>query len=58
MAEKLHSGMKFKTVLGELSFDKKGDITKLDYVMYVWKKDASGKINYVECPGSDCSKMK
>jgi hypothetical protein len=26
--------------------------------MYVWKKDASGKITYVECPGSDCSKMK
>ena len=58
VAEKMHSGMKFKTVLGELSFDKKGDITKLDYVMYVWKKDAGGKVTYVECPGSDCSKMK
>jgi branched-chain amino acid transport system substrate-binding protein len=58
VAEKIHSGMKFKTVLGDLSYDKKGDITKLDYVMYVWKKDASGKITYVECPGSDCSKMK
>ena len=58
VAEKMHSGMKFKTVLGELSFDKKGDITKLDYVMYIWKKDAGGKVTYVECPGSDCSKMK
>ena len=58
VAEKMHSGMKFKTVIGELSFDKKGDITRLDYVMYVWKKDAGGKITYVECPGSDCSKMK
>lgn len=48
VAEKMHSGMKFKTVLGEISYDKKGDITKLDYVMYVWKKDASGKITYVE----------
>ena len=46
----MHSGMKFKTVLGDISYDKKGDITKLDYVMYVWKKDASGKITYVECP--------
>ncbi len=55
VAEKMHSGMKFKTVLGDLSFDKKGDITKLDYVMYLWKKDASGKITYVECPGSDCT---
>jgi branched-chain amino acid transport system substrate-binding protein len=58
VAEKMHSGMKFKTVLGDLSFDKKGDITKLDYVMYIWKKDASGKVTYVECPGSDCSKVK
>jgi branched-chain amino acid transport system substrate-binding protein len=58
VAEKMHSGMPFKTVLGELSFDKKGDITKLDYVMYIWKKDASGKIGYAECPGSDCSKIK
>jgi branched-chain amino acid transport system substrate-binding protein len=58
VAEKMHSGMHFKTVLGDISYDKKGDITKLDYVMYIWKKDASGKVTYVECPGSDCSKMK
>jgi branched-chain amino acid transport system substrate-binding protein len=48
VAEKMHSGMKFKTVIGDIAYDKKGDITRLDYVMYVWKKDASGKINYVE----------
>ena len=58
VAEKMHSGMQFKTVLGDIAYDKKGDITKLDYVMYIWKKDPSGKINYVECPGSDCSNMK
>jgi branched-chain amino acid transport system substrate-binding protein len=58
VAEKMHSGMHFKTVIGDISYDKKGDITRLDYVMYIWKKDASGKVNYVECPGSDCSKMK
>jgi branched-chain amino acid transport system substrate-binding protein len=58
VAEKMHSGMQFKTVLGDIAYDKKGDITKLDYVMYVWKKDPSGKINYVECPNSDCSNMK
>ena len=58
VAEKMHSGMPFKTVLGDISYDKKGDITKLDYVMYVWKKDPSGKITYVECPGSDCTKVK
>jgi branched-chain amino acid transport system substrate-binding protein len=48
VAEVIKSGKKFKTVIGELSFDKKGDITRPDYVMYVWKKDASGKITYVE----------
>ncbi len=58
VAEKMHSGMHFKTVLGDIAYDKKGDLTKLDYVVYIWKKDASGKITYVECPGSDCSKMK
>ncbi len=58
VAEKMHSGMHFKTVIGDLSYDKKGDITRLDYVMYIWKKQPDGKISYVECPGSDCSKMK
>ncbi len=48
VAEKVYSGMKFKTVIGELSYDKKGDVTRLDYVMYVWKKDPSGKITYTE----------
>jgi branched-chain amino acid transport system substrate-binding protein len=48
VAEVMHSGKKFSTVIGDLSFDKKGDITRLDYVMYVWKKDASGKITYTE----------
>ena len=54
VADKMHSGMNFNTVLGNISYDAKGDITKLDYVMYVWKKDASGKIGYVQCPDSGC----
>lgn len=54
VAEKMHSGMTFNTVLGPYAYDKKGDITKLDYVMYIWKKDASGKITYVQCPASGC----
>jgi branched-chain amino acid transport system substrate-binding protein len=58
VAEKMHSGMTFKTVLGDIAYDKKGDLTKLDYVVYLWKKDASGKVTYAECPNSDCSKMK
>ena len=48
VAAQMSSGMKFRTVLGELSFDRKGDITRSDYTVYVWKKDANGRITYVE----------
>jgi branched-chain amino acid transport system substrate-binding protein len=48
ISETIKAGRKFPTVIGELSYDQKGDITRLDYVMYVWKKDAGGKISYVE----------
>jgi len=48
VAAQIKSGQKFKTVIGELSYDKKGDITRLDYVMYVWRKGADGKISYAE----------
>ncbi|MES2907372.1 MAG: branched-chain amino acid ABC transporter substrate-binding protein [Pseudomonadota bacterium] len=46
VAEVFHSGKTFDTVLGPLSFDKKGDLSKPNYVMYEWVKDASGKIVY------------
>ncbi len=55
VADKMHSGMHFHTVIGDISYDKKGDITRLDYVVYIWKKDASGKITYVQCPASGCT---
>jgi branched-chain amino acid transport system substrate-binding protein len=48
VAEQMKSGMKFKTVIGDISYDKKGDVTRLDYVVYIWKKDPSGKITYTE----------
>ncbi|MFN3482376.1 MAG: branched-chain amino acid ABC transporter substrate-binding protein, partial [Rhabdaerophilum calidifontis] len=48
IAAQIHSGQKFKTVIGELSYDKKGDITRPDYTMYTWKKGADGKVTYVE----------
>ncbi len=48
VAAQISSGQKFKTVIGELSYDKKGDIPRLDYVVYRWQKDPSGKITYVE----------
>ena len=56
VAEVMHSGKVFKTVLGDLSFDKKGDVTgytvggktKDRYVLYIWKKGPDGKITYTE----------
>ncbi len=48
MAEYMKTGVTFKTVIGDISYDKKGDITRPDYTMYTWKKGADGKITYVE----------
>jgi branched-chain amino acid transport system substrate-binding protein len=52
VADKMHSGMTFNTVIGNISYDKKGDITRLDYVVYKWEKTPDGKITYVELPGA------
>ncbi|HEV2958025.1 MAG TPA: ABC transporter substrate-binding protein [Xanthobacteraceae bacterium] len=43
-ARKVAATLKFgswSTVLGQMSFDQKGDPTLLDYVMYIWKKDGT-----------------
>ena len=48
LADKMHSGMVFHTVVGDFSYDKKGDLTKSDYTMYTWKKQPDGKITYVQ----------
>jgi branched-chain amino acid transport system substrate-binding protein len=45
-AEVMYGGDAFKTVIGDIGFDKKGDITRPDYVLYTWKKNAEGKIKY------------
>jgi branched-chain amino acid transport system substrate-binding protein len=45
VAETIRNG-KWDTVLGPISYDKKGDITTVDYVFYKWGKD--GK--YEEIP--------
>ena len=37
VAAALRANLKFDTVIGPLSFDKKGDITNGGYVVYVWK---------------------
>jgi branched-chain amino acid transport system substrate-binding protein len=58
VAEEMHSGKPFKTVLGDVSFEKKGDVSndgyvvagkkKDRYVLYTWKKGSDGKISYFE----------
>jgi branched-chain amino acid transport system substrate-binding protein len=45
MADAMHSGMTFHTVIGDIAYDKKGDRTSIDYVWYVWKKGPDGKIS-------------
>jgi branched-chain amino acid transport system substrate-binding protein len=46
MATTMRQGKPYKTAIGDISFDKKGDITRPDYILYVWKKGADGKIDY------------
>lgn len=48
VAETIRAGGSFETVTGNLSFDSKGDIKQLGYVIYEWGKDADGKITYAE----------
>jgi branched-chain amino acid transport system substrate-binding protein len=58
IAEVMRSGMVFSTVLGDLKFDSKGDISndgyvingvkKDRYVLYTWRKGPDGRISYFE----------
>ena len=48
VAEAIKAKGPFKTAIGELGFDSKGDITRPDYVMYTWKKGDDGKYNYFQ----------
>jgi len=46
VAATLRESGPWPTVLGELSFDEKGDVQQGGYVMYEWKKGADGKYSY------------
>jgi branched-chain amino acid transport system substrate-binding protein len=48
VAEVMHSGMSFDTVIGPIAYDKKGDRTSVDYVWYTWQKGDDGKITYIQ----------
>ena len=58
VADVMHSGKSFDTVLGDIAFDQKGDLSndgymvagqrKDRYVLYTWKKGPDGNISYFE----------
>jgi branched-chain amino acid transport system substrate-binding protein len=48
IADTLRAKGPWKTVLGDISFDAKGDITRPDYTMYQWRKGDDGKYSYFE----------
>jgi len=48
VAEAIKAKGPFKTAIGELGFNEKGDITRPDYVMYTWKKGDDGKFSYFQ----------
>jgi branched-chain amino acid transport system substrate-binding protein len=46
VAKVLHEAGPFSTVIGDLSFDAKGDVTRADYTVYEWRKGPDGKVTY------------
>ena len=44
VAAALHAGGPWPSVLGPITFDKKGDITTSDYVFWIWKGGAYGQM--------------
>ena len=46
IAATMHDGRSFKTVLGDIAFDAKGDPTTSDYTVYVWHKGVSGHMTF------------
>lgn len=48
VAESIKKNGPWQTAIGELGYNDKGDITRPDYVMYVWKKADDGSYTYEE----------
>lgn len=48
VAETIRKEGPWKTVIGDISFDEKGDTTGRNYVVYEWRKGDDGKIGYFE----------
>ncbi len=48
VAEAMKAKGPFKTVLGDVSYDAKGDPSLSPYVMFEWRKGDDGKYNYFQ----------
>jgi branched-chain amino acid transport system substrate-binding protein len=48
VAETIKASGPWKTAIGDIGYDSKGDITRPDYVLYEWKKGDDGKYTYFE----------
>lgn len=48
VAETIRAGGPWKTAIGDIGYDSKGDITRPDYVIYEWRKGDDGKPMYAE----------
>ncbi|XYD09433.1 branched-chain amino acid ABC transporter substrate-binding protein [Methylobacterium sp. NMS12] len=46
LADWLHQGKPVDTVVGPIAYDRKGDLTRPDYVIYEWTKGPDGRIDY------------
>jgi branched-chain amino acid transport system substrate-binding protein len=48
VADAIKASGPWTTAIGDIGYDAKGDITRPDYVMYTWKKQADGTFTYIE----------
>lgn len=48
VAKQIKSGQTFNTVIGNISYNEKGDINRTDYVIYTWKKQPDGRVIFVQ----------
>lgn len=46
ISKTIHSGRPFATVLGTLTYDAKGDVTRPDYAIFIWKRGYEDELEY------------
>ena len=46
LARVMHEGQPFRTVLGTISFDEKGDLTAPDYSVQTWHRGPTGRVGF------------